>query len=111
MIVWGRCGGQGTLCNGGLGDAGRYTVDSDLWTSISTASAPAARPTTASCVDWLRNDRLGRPRLDRLPSHPARGHLHTWPVIELLFLLPAARHGSGSRVGEELLQLVPSRST
>jgi len=43
LIVWGGCGVQGTFCTGGLGDGGRYNPSSDLWTPISSASAPAAR--------------------------------------------------------------------
>jgi hypothetical protein len=43
LIVWSGCTTQGTFCTGGTVTGGRYDPASDLWTPISTVSAPAAR--------------------------------------------------------------------
>jgi len=45
LIVWSGCGTNGGFCSGSVVTGGRYNPSSDLWTPISTVSAPAARNT------------------------------------------------------------------
>jgi N-acetylneuraminic acid mutarotase len=45
LIVWSGCGANGGFCSGSVVTGGRYNPSSDLWTPISTVSAPAARNT------------------------------------------------------------------
>jgi N-acetylneuraminic acid mutarotase len=43
LIVWSGCGTNGSFCSGAVATGGRYNPSSDLWTPITTTSAPAAR--------------------------------------------------------------------
>jgi N-acetylneuraminic acid mutarotase len=43
LIVWSGCGTNGSFCSSAMVTGGRYNPAADLWTPISTISAPAAR--------------------------------------------------------------------
>jgi N-acetylneuraminic acid mutarotase len=43
LIAWGGCGLNAGFCSGSVFTGGRYNPATDLWTPISTTSAPAAR--------------------------------------------------------------------
>ena len=55
MIVWGGEDGPTFLNTGG-----RYNPSTDSWVATSTTNAPESPRLSHSCLDWQRNDRLGR---------------------------------------------------
>ncbi|MBA3914156.1 MAG: hypothetical protein H0X25_09990 [Acidobacteriales bacterium] len=65
LLIWSGCGTQGTFCSGDVANGGRYNPASDVWSGISTASAPSARDqfpavwTGSQMITWGGHDGSG----------------------------------------------------